>query len=35
MAGVRKPLTEAVIGIEVNSYAAELARLTVWITELQ
>jgi type II restriction/modification system DNA methylase subunit YeeA len=26
---------EAVMGIEVNSYAAELARLTVWITELQ
>jgi hypothetical protein len=26
---------EAVLGIEVNSYAAELARLTVWITELQ
>ncbi len=23
------------MGIEVNSYAAELARLTVWITELQ
>jgi hypothetical protein len=26
---------EAVMGVEVNSYAAELARLTVWITELQ
>jgi type II restriction/modification system DNA methylase subunit YeeA len=26
---------EAVIGIEINGYAAELARLTVWITELQ
>jgi type II restriction/modification system DNA methylase subunit YeeA len=26
---------EAVKGIEVNAYAAELARLTVWITELQ
>jgi type II restriction/modification system DNA methylase subunit YeeA len=26
---------EAVMGIEINSYAAELARLTVWITELQ
>jgi type II restriction/modification system DNA methylase subunit YeeA len=26
---------EAVMGIEVNNYAAELARLTVWITELQ
>jgi hypothetical protein len=26
---------EAVLGIEINSYAAELARLTVWITELQ
>jgi type II restriction/modification system DNA methylase subunit YeeA len=26
---------EAVMGIEVNSYAAELARLTLWITELQ
>ena len=26
---------EAVMGIEVNAYAAELARLTVWITELQ
>jgi type II restriction/modification system DNA methylase subunit YeeA len=26
---------EAVLGIEVNGYAAELARLTVWITELQ
>ena len=26
---------EVVIGIEVNAYAAELARLTVWITELQ
>ncbi|HEV2303436.1 MAG TPA: DNA methyltransferase [Stellaceae bacterium] len=26
---------EAVMGIEVNGYAAELARLTVWITELQ
>ena len=26
---------ETVMGIEVNSYAAELARLTVWITELQ
>jgi type II restriction/modification system DNA methylase subunit YeeA len=25
----------AVLGIEVNPYAAELARLTVWITELQ
>jgi type II restriction/modification system DNA methylase subunit YeeA len=26
---------EAVLGIEINAYAAELARLTVWITELQ
>jgi type II restriction/modification system DNA methylase subunit YeeA len=26
---------EAMVGIEINSYAAELARLTVWITELQ
>ena len=26
---------EAVVGIEINGYAAELARLTVWITELQ
>jgi len=26
---------EAVMGIEVNAYTAELARLTVWITELQ
>jgi type II restriction/modification system DNA methylase subunit YeeA len=26
---------EAVSGIEINGYAAELARLTVWITELQ
>jgi len=26
---------EAVFGIEINPYAAELARLTVWITELQ
>jgi type II restriction/modification system DNA methylase subunit YeeA len=26
---------EAVRGIEINGYAAELARLTVWITELQ
>lgn len=26
---------EAVLGIEVNPYAAELARLTVWIAELQ
>jgi hypothetical protein len=26
---------EAVMGVEVNAYAAELARLTVWITELQ
>ena len=26
---------EAVKGIEINAYAAELARLTVWITELQ
>ncbi len=26
---------EAVMGIEINPYAAELARLTVWITELQ
>jgi type II restriction/modification system DNA methylase subunit YeeA len=26
---------QAVLGIEVNPYAAELARLTVWITELQ
>ena len=26
---------EAVMGIEINTYAAELARLTVWITELQ
>jgi type II restriction/modification system DNA methylase subunit YeeA len=26
---------EAVLGIEINRYAAELARLTVWITELQ
>jgi type II restriction/modification system DNA methylase subunit YeeA len=26
---------EAVMGIEINGYAAELARLTVWITELQ
>ena len=26
---------DAVMGIEVNRYAAELARLTVWITELQ
>ena len=26
---------EAVMGIEINAYAAELARLTVWITELQ
>jgi hypothetical protein len=26
---------EAVLGIEINGYAAELARLTVWITELQ
>ncbi len=26
---------ETVMGIEINGYAAELARLTVWITELQ
>ena len=26
---------EAVLGIEINSYAAELARLTVWIGEIQ
>lgn len=26
---------DAVLGIEINAYAAELARLTVWITELQ
>ena len=26
---------DAVMGIEINGYAAELARLTVWITELQ
>jgi hypothetical protein len=26
---------DAVLGIEVNPYAAELARVTVWITELQ
>jgi type II restriction/modification system DNA methylase subunit YeeA len=26
---------EAVMGIEINAYAAELARLTVWIAELQ
>jgi hypothetical protein len=26
---------EAMMGIEINGYAAELARLTVWITELQ
>ena len=26
---------ESVMGIEINGYAAELARLTVWITELQ
>jgi type II restriction/modification system DNA methylase subunit YeeA len=26
---------EAVLGIEINAYAAELARLTVWIAELQ
>ncbi len=26
---------QTVLGIEVNPYAAELARLTVWITELQ
>ena len=26
---------EAVMGIEIHGYAAELARLTVWITELQ
>ena len=26
---------EAMMGIEINAYAAELARLTVWITELQ
>jgi len=26
---------DAVLGIEINPYAAELARLTVWITELQ
>ncbi|HVB18470.1 MAG TPA: DNA methyltransferase, partial [Stellaceae bacterium] len=26
---------EAMLGIEINAYAAELARLTVWITELQ
>jgi hypothetical protein len=26
---------EAVIGIEINAYAAELARLTVWIGEIQ
>ena len=26
---------EAVLGIEINPYAAELARLTVWIAELQ
>jgi type II restriction/modification system DNA methylase subunit YeeA len=26
---------EAVLGIEIHGYAAELARLTVWITELQ
>jgi hypothetical protein len=26
---------EAVLGIEINAYAAELARLTVWITDLQ
>jgi hypothetical protein len=26
---------EAVMGIEINGYAAELARLTIWITELQ
>jgi hypothetical protein len=25
----------AVMGIEINAYAAELARLTVWVTELQ
>ncbi len=26
---------ETLLGIEINNYAAELARLTVWITELQ
>ena len=26
---------EVVLGLEINAYAAELARLTVWITELQ
>jgi len=26
---------EAVLGIEINGYAAELARLTIWIIELQ
>jgi type II restriction/modification system DNA methylase subunit YeeA len=26
---------DAVLGLEINGYAAELARLTVWITELQ
>jgi type II restriction/modification system DNA methylase subunit YeeA len=26
---------DAVLGIEINGYAAELARLTIWITELQ
>jgi type II restriction/modification system DNA methylase subunit YeeA len=26
---------DAMLGIEINAYAAELARLTVWITELQ
>jgi type II restriction/modification system DNA methylase subunit YeeA len=26
---------EAVLGVEVNSYAAELARVTIWIGELQ
>ena len=26
---------EAVLGIEINPYAAELVRLTVWITEIQ
>lgn len=26
---------EAVLGIELNPYAAELARLTVWIGEIQ
>ncbi len=26
---------EAVLGIEINAYAAELARVTVWIGEIQ